>query len=429
MWDRAELHLGEHGTSGDYCGYHIIAHGTDVSEEPERFDAVQFIESTVAEFAGRGVDGVMASDDYPGSIVASVIAREMKLPGADPAVILRCQHKYYARVAQRIAVPEAVPEFALIDAADIGHAAPPLFFPMFVKPVKSFFSLLAERVEDAASLARLARNAEPHLHEFVKPFNQLLARYSDLALGGGYLIAESPLGGVQVTVEGCVFRGDVEIIGVTDSVMYPGTISFERFEYPSALPEDVQRRMAELATRFVKSVGFDNSLFNIEMFYDPRSDAIHFIEINPRMCPQFADMMEKVNGVNTYRIALDIAAGVQPTICDASGRYPFAASFALRLFQDARVLRVPDPEELAEFHERFPDARLKVLCRPEHRLSDELQDGKSYRYAVLNIGGDSRSDLLLQRDRALERLSFGFEPLASGSPHPTHVGGSAVVAG
>lgn len=126
-------------------------------------------------------------------------------------------------------------------------------------------------------------------------------------MDGGYLIAEEPLGGVQVTVEGCVFHGEVEIIGITDSVMYPGTISFERFEYPSVLPEPVQRRMEELASRFVRLIGYDDGLFNIEMFYDATSDTIHFIEINPRMCPQFADLMEKVNGVNTYAIALAIA--------------------------------------------------------------------------------------------------------------------------
>jgi len=86
--------------------------------------------------------------------------------------------------------------------------------------------------------------------------------------------------------------------------MHPGTISFARFEYPSALDLGVRERMARIAARFISSIGFDNGLFNIEMFYDPNSNSIHLIEVNPRMCPQFADLMEKVNGVNTYEIAL-----------------------------------------------------------------------------------------------------------------------------
>ncbi len=37
------------------------------------------------------------------------------------------------------------------------------------------------------------------------------------------------------------------IMGVVDSIMFPGTLAFSRFDYPSALPEGVQARMAEIA--------------------------------------------------------------------------------------------------------------------------------------------------------------------------------------
>ena len=39
--------------------------------------------------------------------------------------------------------------------------------------------------------------------------------------------------GDEVTLEGFVHRGQVTVIGVTDSVKYEGTNSFERFEYPT----------------------------------------------------------------------------------------------------------------------------------------------------------------------------------------------------
>lgn len=370
MWDEAELKLGSSSDANAAINgvvnrdaapsYRVLPHGTDVSEAPERFDAAEFVERTVVDYAGR-IDGVMASDDYPGSIVAAAIARELRLPGPDPATILRCQHKYHSRLAQQTGVPEVAPEFTLLDPSTIDSVATTLKYPLFVKPVKSFFSVLAERVESPAELLSLASRAESHLREFVKPFNQLLSEYAPSLLDGSYLLAEQPLTGVQVTVEGCVFQGEVGIIGITDSVMYPGTISFERFEFPSTLPQPVQRRMEELATRFVRSIGYDNGLFNIEMFYDAAAGSIHFVEINPRMCPQFADLMEKVNGVNTYEIALAIAAGDRPNLQRGLGLYPVAASFALRLFEDAAVLRVPDAAELQTFQERFPDARLESV--------------------------------------------------------------------
>ena len=245
----------------------------------------------------------------------------------------------------------------------------------------------------------------------MKPFNQLLRHYSDLTRDGGYLLAEQVLCGRQVTVEGCVYRGEGSIIGIIDSIMYPGTNSFQRFEYPSNLPSGVQQRMSELALRFIASIGFDNSLFNIEMFYNSENDAIHIIEVNPRMCPQFADLMEKVNGVNSFEIALSIAAGLRPTIHRPIPQYRVAASFVLRLFTDMSVARVPSPLELAAFQGRFPGARLKVLCREGQRLSDELQDGNSFRYAVLNLGDDSARHLGERFAEAIDCLRFDFAPV------------------
>src|SRR5205085_1876155 len=66
----------------------------------------------------------------------------------------------------------------------------------------------------------------------LKPFAQLVRAY-DGRVPAHFFIAEAPLFGAQVTVDGFVQGGRATIMGVVDSVMYPGTISFERFEYPS----------------------------------------------------------------------------------------------------------------------------------------------------------------------------------------------------
>ena len=404
MWDEAELpHVVGAG------GYRVLVYGTDVSEHPEDFDAIEFIDRAAALVAGEHIDGVMASDDYPGSIVGAAIARKLNLPGPSPQTVLLCQHKFYSRVAQQKAVPEAVPAFYLVDGKLTAAAPAGLPFPMFVKPVKSFFSLFAEQVSNGDELRQLAQRADHHLREFVKPFNQLLARYTAFELNGGHLLAETLLRGQQLTVEGCMFHGEGRIIGITDSIMHPGTISFHRFEYPSALSPAIQERAAELALRFMRSVEFDDGLFNVEMFHDPDSRALHIIEVNPRMCPQFADLMEKVNGVNTYEIALSIAAGVRPTLHRNTRTHPAATSFVLRLFEDQIVTRVPNAHELSAFAARFPDARLKIVCREGHRLSEELQDGKSYRYALLNLGGQSRANALARCEEAVRHLIFKLE--------------------
>ena len=407
MWDEAELPA---IVAADHARVRVF--GTDASEHPHAFDADAFIEAAVAIIRAEGLEGVFATDDYPGSIVAAAIAHELGFPGPSPKAVLTCQHKYYSRLAQEIAVPEATPRFALVDPDDIESLAA-VEFPVFVKPVKSFFSVHAQVVRNRTELEALVAATRHHLTQFVKPLNQLLARYTDFKLDGGYLIAESVLRGKQVTLEGCAFKGDFAVIGVVDSIMFPDTISFQRFEYPSSLDERIQWRMADIAIRFMRSIGWDDGLFNVEMMYDEDKDTIHIVEANPRMCPQFADLMEKVNGINSYEIALDIAAGREPVIRRPNARYRAAASFVSRVFQDKWVRRVPARDDLIRFGERYPDARMKVLCREGHRLSEELQDGKSYRYALLHLGGDSRDDVLRRYAEAQHMLMFDLVPVTS----------------
>jgi biotin carboxylase len=412
MWDEAELPA---IVAADHA--RVRTFGTDASEHPETFDAEAFIEAAVAIIRAEGLEGVFATDDYPGSMVAAAIAHELGFPGPSPRAVLTCQHKYYSRLAQERSVPEAVPRFALIDPDDIESLAA-VEFPVFVKPVKSFFSVHAQVVRNRAELEAVLAATRRHLTQFVKPLNQLIARYTDFKHDGGYLIAESVLRGKQVTVEGCACRGDFAIVGIVDSVMFPDTISFRRFEYPSSLDERIQWRMSDIAIRFMRSIGWDDGIFNIEMMYDEDKDAIHIVEVNPRMCPQFADLMEKVNGVNTYEIALDIAAGRQPTIVADSARFGAAASLVSRVFEDMLVKRLPTRSELIRFGERFPEARLKILCREGHRLSEELQDGKSYRYALLHLGGEDREDVLRRYASALVALDFELAPVAAKAGHP-----------
>jgi len=79
MWDEAELPRIERTGR---C--RVLPCGTDVSEHPEQFDALDFIERAVAASEGKAIDGVMASDDYPGSILAAAIACRLGLPGPHP---------------------------------------------------------------------------------------------------------------------------------------------------------------------------------------------------------------------------------------------------------------------------------------------------------------------------------------------------------
>lgn len=397
--------------------YEVLRLGPDAEQAPASFDADAFITEAVELLAGGEIDGVASSSDYPGCLLAAFIAAELGLPGPNPGSVLRCSHKYYARLAMRAAAPEATPRFALIDPETVDEASIGLPFPLFVKPVKSWFTQHARRVDSFAELLAFVRSpaVRRHLVEFVRPFNQLLARHGGFSVNASHMIAEELLTGHQVTLEGFVQAGRLTVIGVLDSVMYEGTISFERFDYPSIVGESVARRMAAITERVLRHIGFTDALFNIELLYDARSDAVRIIEINPRMCAQFADVLEAVNGANTYEFLFAVAAGERPPPVTPGGQHEAAASFVLRHFRDATVVRVPTSGQMRAVKRRRPVTHLSSFYREGQRLSaSEYQfDGYSYRYAVVNVAGATRDAVLRDFQAARSELDFRLDEMSA----------------
>ncbi|HEX2447253.1 MAG TPA: ATP-grasp domain-containing protein [Methyloceanibacter sp.] len=407
----------------------------DLVSNPDRArdiaaDPLDEIETLLAMVSGLKLAGVITSDDYPGSALAAAVAQRLDLPGPDPAAVLICQHKYLARLEQMKHVPQAVPPFALIDVADGAPLPHAVRFPSFVKPVKSFFSIGAERVDSAAELSALL----PHradLDQFFVPLERMLERYTGERIGTKRLIAEGLLKGEQVTVEGFVHGGTATVMGVVDSIFFPGTLAFSRFDYPSHLPESVQIRMGAIAAATMQGLGFNNGLFNIEMMYDAEDDRVSIIEINPRMASQFADLYEKVDGTNSFSVLLDIAQGVRPRFVRRQGRYGFAASCVLRSFEDHMVAAVPSESDIERLGQIYSDVRVELHATPGRKLSDEFQDGKSYRYGVVNLGGSDLADVLRQFESCRTQLGIELRPLrererrktAEGtSPPPSAIG-------
>jgi len=353
------------------------------------------------------VDAIISNEDYIGCILASIVSYECNLPAPQPQAVLTCQHKYHARVAQQTSIPEAVPPFCVIDKTTM-HT-PKLSFPFFVKPAKSFFSIGAQTIH---TLKELQRNIDRLIppKPFLEPLEWCLKQYTDLNPAANYLVAEELLEGIQITVDGFVYNGTVTIRGIVDSVMYPGTNSFARFDYPSQLPHSIQKRMILLTATFMRSIGFDHGLFNIEYFYNPTTDRISLIEINPRMASQFADLYQKVDGVNTYSILVDIAADQQPITCN-QGRYQAASIFVLRLPEDHYVHALPTKDEIKKVEKLFPETLVDILAPVGSTLSACLQDGLMYRYACIHIGGANQQDLQDRFEQIMNILTFDLKPV------------------
>ena len=278
-----------------------------------------------------------------------------------------------------------------------------------MKPVKSFFSAFAHTVRNPKQLTDILKNGTLPPKEYLKPFDVLLKQYTDAAVDSHNLIAETLLEGVQCTLEGYIQEGSIMIMGIVDSVMFPGTISFERFEYPSKLPMKIQEKMSDIAMRCIHGLNLDNTPFNIEYMYNPKTEALHVIEVNPRMASQNADLFEKVDGTNGYTVAFDLATGAKPLFYPGKGKYKVAASFVLRSFEDQRLLKNPTVEMLEQLKLNFPDIRLETNLHEGQKLSEIVHDVGSYRYGLIHLGANSWEQLYDDYAYCKEKLPFVFQ--------------------
>jgi hypothetical protein len=326
------------------------------------------------ELAELPADGVVGTKDRS-ALVAALLAERRGLPGPSSQAVIACQHKPTSRSIQRKAAPESTPSFARLDGR------PPFPPPWWVKPVVGRLSQEARRVDSEVELGRVAE------------YGGYRDEYADLAgldahAVRGFLVEEL-VEGAEVTLEGFVHEGRVTVIGVTDSVKYPGTNSFERFEYPSALPPARLDELARLAETLVHAHGLDSCFFNVE-FLIPAEGAAQIVEVNARIASQFCPLVEAVHGRSTYDLLFALACGDDPAW---DGRDPrgVAISYVVRVFEDALVEAVPEPED-----------GLEVLVRPGAPLSEQgTNDTASYRLAIFTEWGETREAAVRRcRERA-----------------------------
>jgi len=402
--------------------YDLEFRGTDEETHDAGFDGVRFVQETIGAMRERrsAYRAVLGIDDFPASLMAALVAEAVGLPAPSFESLFLCQHKYYSRLRQREAVPEATPRFHVLDLSrDLAPSDLPMAFPVFVKPVKSYLSILARRIETFPDLSRTVEEARLRLAGIAEMFDGLvgLSRLDQRfrPVPGSALLVEEFLSGHQVTLDGYTFAGQVVPLGVVDSFFFLRSSSFERFEYPSRVPAGVQERMARIAERCIRAIGLDRTFFNAEFFYREEDDAIHLIEINGRMSSQFAPLYRMVDGIELYAMQLDLALGRDPggrgTWAPGRKRGTVAASFVLRTFENGYVRRIPSAEEIERLERRFPEAFVEILVKEGEKLSDELQDDESYRYALVDLCAKDRKELLKKFDEAKNLLPFVFEPI------------------
>ena len=368
------------------------------------FDLQRFAARQAQRAKARGWAGVVSHHEQFGALAAALVAEQAGLPGTPVAAVLACQHKLHARQVLQQVCPEANLPFAALHAAYGGPVPDGLVYPAYVKPVKAAFSVLARRVDNQAELHRHTRFGRRELwviRRLVEPFERVARQRLPQAGSAHRLLLESPVQAAQFNLDGWMYRGQAHALGVVDAVMYPGTQAFMRWEHPSRLAAAVQARALDVAQRFLTAVGFDHGMFNIEFFFDPATDRLTVIEVNPRLASQFSDLYRHVHGLDPHAMSLALALGQDPAALPRSAPVAgAAASLVYRVFTPGTSPPMPGPAQRAALVQRFPDALLFMYPKTGHALARDFKWLGSHRYGILHLHGRDAAHLKRRAEAA-----------------------------
>ncbi|MDN3524497.1 ATP-grasp domain-containing protein [Halomonas sabkhae] len=404
------------------CRFHGVIEPAAVYDT-EVFDIAAMLAEATAQleaFDGK-VDAIAGYMDFPVSTMLPILCEHFGTRSPSLASLLKCEHKYWSRMVQREVIPQHIPNFTAFDPFDddaltrIGEAG--LYFPFFVKPIKSSGSRLGFRIDTPEDFYQAIEHLRADIGLIADPFNTVLehARLPEdiAAVDGHFCMAEEIIGGWQCTVEGYVHDGEVVSYGIVDSLRYPQVLSFFHYRYPSGLPEPVQAKMLELTDTVMRHIGFDHSAFNIEYFWDEAQDRIWLLEINTRISQSHCDLFEKVDGISNQQVTIDLALGRKPDMPNRQGDFAIAGKFFHRVFfTDAVVTRVPDAAAIKALEKAFPGTVIALQVEAGQRLSSlPEQDSYSFALAYIWMGAASVEQLLENFDCLVAQLDFAFDDI------------------
>jgi len=362
-------------------------------------------------------DAIVGFWNFPVTCLTPLLARHYKLPHLPLDALIKCEHKYMSRLEQQKVLPDAVPEFDLVDPFDDQPLrSVEIEFPFWLKPMVSFASQLCFKVHNRKEFDEAISDIKKGIHRFADPFNYVLDE-TDVpetikGIDGYYCIAEQPISGKQCTVEGYVHKGQVGFTGMFDSQRHPEHETFFSYEYPSSLSRITVEKMEKMSEVLLKSIGYDNSSFNIEYFYDDGKDEIWLLEINPRISQSHSDPFNKVDGAPNHKFMVEVALKKKPEFPHREGDFEVAAKFYYRVFDDGVVTNIPSEKDLESIRNEIPDMRIKIWVEEGIKLSELYdQDSYSYKLASIYLGAQNKEELYKKREYCFRLLNFKIDPV------------------
>ncbi len=366
-------------------------------------------------------DGIVGTHDSS-AIIAAIIAQETGKRFASVEAVVNCQNKYLCRRIQKEVVPEHSTRYAI--ALDYLRDPGRVKTPFFIKPVRSNISFGTHKVDHPEALEKYITRESIDIARYNQYYLDALSHKSsyhnalNIATCNSFL-CEDLIEGLQVTVDGFIFNGEITFFGITRANYYPGTNSFFYHSFPHEFSPPMTRLIHEALSRLIPALAIDNSFFNVEIRVDEEANNFKIVEVNSRIAFQFAKTIEAVGGFDPLRLLCDVAVGEKPDLRPKRKQlFRYCYNFELHFFTDARILQTPTQSAYDQIRLKFPEVTIRNLIHENLNLSDFKHNPESFRYGVVEVPGNSHSEIMEKYQVVVSLLGYKFAPLPHDNEAP-----------
>ncbi|MBP3708100.1 MAG: ATP-grasp domain-containing protein [Clostridia bacterium] len=271
----------------------------------------------------NNIDGVLtAATDY-GVITSAYIANKMGLPGLDVSVAAIIKNKYdVRRILYENGADDTNQFFEITDINDVDEVCKEAIFPLIVKPC-----------DGSGSKGVCKVNSKDELKLAIK--DALEVSLSKKALAETFIV------GNEYGVESFVHNNEIHILGIMKKEMTKPPFYAELGHcIPSKLPNNIEKKVKEVAEKAIKSLGINFGAVNMDLLIT--SDGkVCIVDIGARMGGNLigSHIIPLSSGIDYMGNIIKCAVGDNP---DFQRKYDKPIATRLLALTPGEIIEVPD---------------------------------------------------------------------------------------
>lgn len=266
--------------------------------------AAKDYETTKAIALKHKINGIVTGQMENPLRMMSRLAKELGLIFHSPEVTERSLDKWLMKEAF---ISDSIPcaRGILLKAGEKADndIIEPLCYPVIIKPKDAFSSRGVMKVESFSDLME-------HLDE------------SRSFASGGDVIIEEFMKGREFSVETVTFKGETNVIQVTEKFItrFPYTVEMGHLQ-PAGITDEERSLITALVEKAVKSIGIDNSASHAEVMLTREGPKM--IEIGARLGGDFISsyLTKASTGISMDRASVQVALGIAPDLVKRCNRF------------------------------------------------------------------------------------------------------------